>query len=109
MLTCREGQMKRHAPDRTHNSFALLGVPRSGTNYLSSLMKAHPDIELQIEPFSLHTRSFLLEDLEPNGRAAAYLSGDNHHPFVEDLLCWLNEDTKPRGSKRPRFLLNYRY
>ena len=32
----------------------LLGLPRSGTNFLSSVVRAHPQISMQIEPLSLH-------------------------------------------------------
>jgi hypothetical protein len=39
--------------------FMLLGCPRSGTNYLSALLKAHPAVELQIEPFSMHVQAFM--------------------------------------------------
>ena len=80
-------------------AFSLLGAPRSGTNYLSYLIKAHPEIELQVEPLSLHTRHFLLEDLEPQGQAATLLSEAKPRSFVDDLANWLSSGVTVRGFK----------
>lgn len=41
----------------------VLGHPRSGTNYLSSILMAHEDTSMLIEPFSLHTDFVLSNDL----------------------------------------------
>jgi len=79
--------------------FVILGAPRSGTNYLSALIKAHPAVEVQIEPLSLHTRSFLAEDLEETGDAADALAGRRAHTFLGDLKTWLLEGAGRRGFK----------
>ncbi|MFH1565513.1 MAG: sulfotransferase [bacterium] len=35
-------------------SFMVLGHPRSGTNFLSAILRSHPDVSFITEPFSMH-------------------------------------------------------
>ena len=96
------------------NPFMILGHPRSGTNFLATILKSHPKISLLREPFSMH-----------NGYIRAnffrYWSGDSydstiHHDempeypasidFFTDFRAWLiAEGGEARGFKETTFLM----
>lgn len=78
--------------------FLLLGAPRSGTNYVSALLKAHPEVALQVEPFSQHVRPFWDEDLISAGLAVGKLLCYCQNCFTCDLRSWLRGG-KSRGFK----------
>ncbi len=78
--------------------FLLLSQPRSGSNYLSVLLKAQRLIQLQVEPFSMHTSDFLSQDLRECGSAASALQCRCAECFSCDLRTWL-EGGVHRGFK----------
>ena len=67
----------------------LLGIPRSGTNFVSSLIKAHPLCELQIEPFSMHLGFVLDEEFTGSPTLLSRLGCRCDACFVCDLQRWL--------------------
>lgn len=81
--------MGREPGPAGHSPFMILAQPRSGSNYLSELLKAHPDLKLQIEPFSMHTSDFLPQDLRTEGSAAEALRCRCGGCFACDLRTWL--------------------
>ncbi|MDP2586925.1 MAG: HAD-IA family hydrolase [Candidatus Komeilibacteria bacterium] len=46
------------------NPVLILGHPRSGTNYLKSLVSIHPEVSSLTEPYSLHSTFFTEKDAE---------------------------------------------
>lgn len=49
--------------DRRGRPFMLLGHHRSGTNFLTDVLQAHPEVSMVDEPLSVHTRGFRDTDL----------------------------------------------
>lgn len=81
--------------------FLVVGHHRSGTSFLNSLIRSHPDVESMNEPLSQHVKAFLDWDLQPwnpqvVGRVPAAVADRPWlHGYLQDLRSLLHEKGGP--------------
>lgn len=75
----------------------ILGHPRSGTNFLSSIIMSHPHVSFLVEPFSLHCSFFTDNDLrywdssdfDPALFNRDLISSPDMQQFLKDFTGWI--------------------
>lgn len=117
--------MVRHATVQSHAdtgdapgaapSFVLLGHHRGGTSFVTSLCKAHPEVECINEPFSMHCHCFRLneaerweaDELDPVVWHASLNGEPGDQRFVADLRAWMRAPMRglQRGFKETHLML----
>lgn len=97
-----------------HKPFTILGFPRSGTNFLSSILATHPEVTLLVEPFSMHNgyikSNFFLPWFPESYNSANFHSGMERYrttiDYFNDFRIWINSgDREIRGFKETTFLM----
>jgi hypothetical protein len=99
-------------------SFMVLGHPRSGTNFLSTIIRSHPDVSFITEPFSMHNGFIRLNFLKYWGEES-YVQDIFHKDmkdsqasirfFAEFKKWFMSSDEEIRAFKETTFLMKLKW
>ncbi len=110
--------LEKEINNNSQKHFMILGHPRSGTNFISTILRSHPEISLLIEPFSMHNRytqeQFFRYWGDDSYKTDVYHKGLGSFPksveFFADFRKWFeSKEDELHGFKETTFLMKLQW